>query len=263
MEDVGGQGFSVVGNAPLLDRLRRDVREGRLNHAYILDGAPGSGRHTLARWLCGAIACRNRPGQRTAADENQLGMFDSLPPVQPPADAPLPCGRCEDCRRILEGISPDVRVIGREGKATLGVDSVRFLRQDVLNPPNRLDTKIYIIEDAETMTVQAQNALLLTLEEPPAYVLFLLLCNGTDALLETVRSRAPVLRLAPLPDDDVRDALAAHGRCLSEEETARQTEVSGGRWRCPIRARWRRFCATGNGARLCLRVWLTAGRTRS
>lgn len=220
MEDVGGQGFSVVGNAPLLDRLRRDVREGRLNHAYILDGAPGSGRHTLARWLCGAIACRNRPGQRTAADENQLGMFDSLPPVQPPADAPLPCGRCEDCRRILEGISPDVRVIGREGKATLGVDSVRFLRQDVLNPPNRLDTKIYIIEDAETMTVQAQNALLLTLEEPPAYVLFLLLCNGTDALLETVRSRAPVLRLAPLPDEDVRDALAAHGRRLSEEETA-------------------------------------------
>ena len=87
MEDVGGQGFSVVGNAPLLDRLRRDVREGRLNHAYILDGAPGSGRHTLARWLCGAIACRNRPGQRTAADENQLGMFDSLPPVQPPAGA--------------------------------------------------------------------------------------------------------------------------------------------------------------------------------
>ena len=70
------------------------------------------------------------------------------------------------------------------------------------------------------MTVQAQNALLLTLEEPPVYVLFLLLCNGTDALLETVRSRAPVLRLAPLPDDDVRDALAAHGRCLSEEETA-------------------------------------------
>ncbi len=120
MEDVGGQGFSVVGNAPLLDRLRRDVREGRLNHAYILDGAPGSGRHTLARWLCGAIACRNRPGQRTAADENQLGMFDSLPPVQPPADAPLPCGRCEDCRRILEGISPDVRVIGREGKGYTG-----------------------------------------------------------------------------------------------------------------------------------------------
>ncbi len=220
MEGTGSQDFTVIGNAPLLDRLRRDVREGRLNHAYILDGAPGSGRHTVARWLCGAIACRNRPGQPTAEDDDQLGMFDSLPPVPPPADAPLPCGRCADCRRILEGTSPDVRTIGREGKATLGVDSVRFLRQDVLNPPNRLDTKIYIIEDAETMTVQAQNALLLTLEEPPSNVLFLLLCNGTDALLKTVRSRAPVLRLAPLPDRDIREALAAHGRHIPEQELA-------------------------------------------
>lgn len=222
MAEFEKQPFFVAGNAPLLDRLRCDVREGRLNHAYILDGAPGSGRHTLARWLCGAIACRNRPGQPDRlTDDSQLDLFGVLPPAPPPPpDAPLPCGECEDCRRVLDGTSPDIRFIGRDGKATLGVDSVRFLRQDVLNPPNRLDTKVYIIEDAETMTVQAQNALLLTLEEPPAFVLFLLLCNGADALLETIRSRAPVLRLTPLPDQDILDALAAHGRNLPAEETA-------------------------------------------
>ena len=78
--------------------------------------------------------------------------------------------------------------------------------------------KIYIIEDAETMTVQAQNALLLTLEEPPPYVLFLLLCDGADSLLETIRSRAPVLRTQPIPDDTIRAYLREHRCTLSDED---------------------------------------------
>lgn len=222
MEGTADRSFFVAGNKPLLERLHRDLREGQLNHAYILDGPPGSGRHTVARWLCAAIACQNRPGRRIVAeDADQLDMFGTpalVPP--PPPDAPLPCGVCEDCRRVAAETCPDICLIGRGGKATVGVDSVRFLRQDVLNPPNRLDTKIYIIEDADTMTVQAQNSLLLTLEEPPSYVLFLLLCNGADNLLETIRSRAPVLRLSPVEDRDIRDALVRHGRSLSSDDMA-------------------------------------------
>lgn len=212
--------FFVAGNTSLLDRLRRDVREGALGHAYILDGAPGSGRHTIARWLCAAIACQNRPGQRLALeDTDQIDMFGNASPIpSPPPDAPLPCGQCENCRRILADTCPDIRLIGRDGKASIGVDNVRFLRRDVLDPPNRLDTKIYIIEDAETLTVQAQNSLLLTLEDPPTNVLFLLLCNGAGTLLETIRSRAPILRLAPLPDRDLLDALERHGRSLPPDE---------------------------------------------
>lgn len=232
MAGTNHQGFFVAGNTALLDRLLRDVRDGRLNHAYILDGALGSGRHTVARWLCGVIACQNRPGRLVSAedaDPDQMDLFGAAPPPSPqPPDAPLPCGVCLDCQRILSSTCPDIHLIGRESKATLGVDRVRFLRQDVLNPPNRLDTKIYIIEDAETMTVQAQNALLLTLEEPPPYVLFLLLCNGADALLETIRSRAPILRLTPLPDETVRDALTAHGRSLPPDETAALLQQANG-----------------------------------
>jgi DNA polymerase-3 subunit delta' len=90
----------------------------------------------------------------------------------------------------------------------------------VLIPPNDLDTKIYIIEDAHTMTVQAQNALLLTLEEPPSYVLFLLLCDEADALLETIRSRAPILRTRPVPAEDIRTVLKSRKSSLSEEDLA-------------------------------------------
>ena len=215
---------TVVGNPELLSRLDRDIRGGRLSHAYILDGRKGSGRHTVARHICAAIACENRPGQAlNHRDENQMGFFDLLddaPPIprEIPADAPLPCWECSACEKVLEDKCPDIHVIGREGKASIGVDAVRFLRSDVLIPPNDLDTKIYIVEDAETMTVQAQNALLLTLEEPPPYVLFLLLCDGADHLLETIRSRAPVLRTRPIPDDDIRDYLRARRCTLSEED---------------------------------------------
>ncbi len=218
---VSPEPYTIVGNRSLLDRLERDIRTGGLSHAYILDGPEGSGRHTIARHICAAIACLNRPGQvlHGAEDEDQVGFFDMEPPPQPrevPADAPLPCHECPACRKVYEDKCPDVRRIGRDGKASIGVEAVRFLRQDVLIPPNDLDTKIYIIEDAETMTVQAQNALLLTLEEPPPYVLFLLLCNGSDSLLETIRSRAPTLRTEPIPDEDIRAYLKS-GRCTLSE----------------------------------------------
>ena len=216
---------AVVGNRALMERLDRDIRAGQLSHAYILDGRVGSGRHTIARHICAAIACENRPGQVIShvEDTDQIGFFEleaPPPPREIPADAPLPCRVCPSCRKVLEDKSPDIRLIGREGKASIGVDAVRFLRQDVLIPPNDLDTKIYIIEDAHTMTVQAQNALLLTLEEPPPYVLFLLLCDEADGLLETIRSRAPVLRTEPIPDDGIRAFLRARRCALSEEDLA-------------------------------------------
>lgn len=220
---AGNPPFAVVGNASLLNRLERDIRGGQLSHAYILEGREGSGRHTVAHRICAALACENRPGRVMAEeDTDQMGFFDLEPVASSPRevdpDAPLPCGVCPACRKVAEGKCPDIRIIGREGKASIGVDAVRFLRQDVLIPPNDLDVKIYVIEDAERMTVQAQNALLLTLEEPPAYVLFLLLCDGAESLLETIRSRAPLLRTQPIPDDEIRAYLKAHRCTLPEEE---------------------------------------------
>lgn len=222
---------TVIGNRELLARMDRDVRSGQLSHAYILDGRKGSGRHTLAYHLVAAIACENRPGREYAGyadpltrDEDQMGFFDSpepllpIPSEEPSPDAPLPCLTCPSCRKVMEGKCPDVHVIGRGGRASIGVEAIRFLRSDVLIPPNELGMKVYILEDTESMTVQAQNALLLTLEEPPVYVLFLLLCDGAENLLETIRSRAPTLRTQPIPDEQLRKYLRARRCSLSEED---------------------------------------------
>lgn len=177
---------NILGNEELRSRLATDVREGTLSHAYIIEGPRGSGKHLLAREIAAALACENS-GDRSK---------------------PLPCAVCPSCRKILGKNSPDVITVTREeDKTQLGVDVIRRLREDVRLMPNDLDIKVYIIEDAHTMNTQAQNAFLLTLEEPPKFVVFLLLCETASALLETVKSRAPILRMRPLSDALLKDGL--------------------------------------------------------
>lgn len=175
----------LVGNDGLCEQLGSEIAGGKLTHACILEGRKGIGKHTLSMQIAAALSCEHRQ------DEG----------------FPLPCGTCDSCRKIFFGFSPDVSVIGKGDKASIGTDVIRQLRQDVSVAPNDTDTKVYIIEEADLMTVQAQNAFLLTLEEPPAYVLFLLLCENAASLLETVRSRVPVYRLRPLSSDMIADLL--------------------------------------------------------
>ncbi len=188
----------VVANEQLRSRLGNELLAGKLSHAYILSGERGFGKHTLALHLAAALVCER----------------------QKDAHSPLPCLECPTCRKIFSGNSPDVIYINRGDKATLGVDPIRELRQDVYIPPNDLSVKVYIIEEAHLMTPQAQNAFLLTLEEPPAYVLFLLLCENPALMLETVRSRAPVMRLEPVPSDMILQHI-----CKTVPEAKRMLET--------------------------------------
>ena len=180
----------IVGNNDLKKRLADDILEGTLAHAFIIEGARGTGKHTIARMCAAALACSRKSD----------------------TDEPVPCLCCYECKKVLDGKSPDLIFIGTEDKATIGVEAVRFLREDVRNVPNDLDYKIYVIEDADKMTAQAQNALLLTLEEPPQYVRFFLLCENAGLLLETIRSRAPISRTQPIDTELIDEYIRAHDR---------------------------------------------------
>lgn len=177
----------MIANERLRQTIGEEIAARSLSHAYILEGARGSGKHTLALRIAAALACERHDDPH----------------------APIPCLACPACRKILSGNSPDVIYINRGDKATLGVEAVRDLKSDVLVAPNDIETKIYIVEDAHLMTVQAQNALLLTLEEPPTYVLFLLLCESSAPLLETIRSRAQLMRTEPIPTEQISAYLLA------------------------------------------------------
>jgi len=182
----------VIGNGILTERLSRDIKENKLSHAYILEGPRGSGRHTIALNAAAALCCEERHGD-------------------------VPCKKCRSCEKIFGGKSPDIITLGLEDdKASIGVETVRFLRNDIHVAPNDLSTKVYIIEDADRMTVQAQNAFLLSLEEPPSYILFFLICENSTDLLETVRSRAPSLRTERLTHEQVEGYILAHDKRARE-----------------------------------------------
>lgn len=179
----------ITGNGSLVSRLAEEILTGTLPHAYIIEGQPGSGRRTVALAAAAALACTEK-----TADN-------------------IPCRACAACRRVFEGLTPDViRVKHEKDKQSIGVDTSRFIQQDIITVPNDFDFKLYIIEDADTMTPQAQNALLLTLEEPPAYAYFILICESASSLLETVRSRAPVLRTEPVPPLIMKEFLLSNDK---------------------------------------------------
>ena len=172
---------TIIANDDICNYFANSIRSNSLSHAHILLGAKGTGKHTLARLVAAALNCESK--------------FDG--------EENLPCLSCNSCNKIMNGISPDVVVIGRDDKATIGIDAVRFIKNDISTYPNDGDFKVYIIEDAHTMTKQAQNALLLTLEEPPKYAIFILLCENTENILETIKSRAPILRIKTPSEDEV------------------------------------------------------------
>ncbi len=201
---------NIVGNSALRRRLAEDILDGSLSHAYIIEGAEGSGRRTLAMNIAAALSCTERGGDR------------------------FPCLECPACRKILEGKTPDViRIMPDRDRVGIGVDAARFIRTDTMTVPNDFEYKVYIIENADAMTPQAQNALLLTLEEPHSYAVFLMICQSASSMLETVRSRAPVIRTEPVDERTMADYLISHdprARALSasaEEFSALLAEAGG------------------------------------
>jgi DNA polymerase III delta prime subunit len=171
----------LIGNEDIKNTLGNAINNSEFLHAYIIEGPYGTGKHTTALLSAAAVFCRNR-------DKDGL---------------PLPCGECESCRKVLRGMSVDI-IYAEPGAS---VDDIRALRQGMYEAPNENDYKIYVLPDAHDMTVNAQNSLLKSLEEPPPHVMFFLLCDDAEALLETIRSRAPVLRTEVLPDTLLREVL--------------------------------------------------------
>ena len=192
---------TIFGNDFHKNRIAEAVLEERLPHALLIDGPAGSGKMTLAIEIASALNCENK------ADTTR----------------PLPCGRCNACRRIHEGSYTDVKILRRtDGKATIGVSQIKDFRADMYLSATESSYKVYIIDEAEKMTTEAQNALLIVLEEPPRNVVIMLLASGTDSILTTIKSRTQYVAMSRFTTSELSthlNEISAEARSLAFRDT--------------------------------------------
>lgn len=181
---------SVVGQQHIVSTLEHAITEGRLSHAYLFCGPRGTGKTTMARILAKALLCRNAEAARAEG-----------------ASGCLPDGACEECELIAEGNHPDVYEL--DAASRTGVDNVR---EEIINSVNfapvRGKYKIYIIDEVHMLTTAAFNALLKTLEEPPAHVIFVLCTTDPQKILETILSRCQRFDFHRIGNEDIEHRLS-------------------------------------------------------
>jgi DNA polymerase-3 subunit delta' len=196
LRDLQGQDTGV-------EQLRRAWRQGRVPHALLFTGPEGVGKHTAALALAQLLNC-----------------------LQPREDDA--CGECLACRKISQGIHPDVRCLEPEG-AHLKIEQIREdLQRDAVFKPLEGQRKVYVLDPAEALTTGAANSLLKILEEPPAAVVLVLISAQPFALLDTVRSRCREVRFFPVPA--LRLAPWLQAKLGVNPETAQAlARLSGGR----------------------------------
>ncbi len=173
---------NVVGHKDIIRYLQNTVKEDKVSHAYIMNGEKGSGKKMLAKLFAMTLLC-------------EKGGVD-------------PCTSCHSCIQAESGNHPDIIMVSHEKPNSIGVDDIREQVNNTIDiKPYQGPYKIYIIPQADMMTVQAQNALLKTIEEPPHYAVIILLTENAEVLLPTINSRCVMLKLRNIKDTLIRKYL--------------------------------------------------------
>ena len=172
----------IVGHEQIIEHLKTAIEMGKVSHAYILSGPDLSGKMMIAEAFARALLCEKQD--------------------------PDGCGECRSCRQSDDRNNPDIIYVKHDKPNTISVDDIRTqLNNDIVIKPYSNQYKIYIVDEAEKMNQQAQNALLKTIEEPPAYAVIMLLTTNADSFLQTIRSRCITLNLKLVKNDVIKSYL--------------------------------------------------------
>ena len=172
----------ILGNEMVKDHFKKAIENHKISHAYILTGEAGMGRKSIANAFAMTLLCEKGGSE--------------------------PCMTCHSCKQVMSGNHPDLIYVKHEKPGSIGVDDVREQINDtIMIRPYSSYYKIYIVDEAEKMTVQAQNALLKTIEEPPSYAVIILITTNQEAFLPTILSRCVQMKLKPLKDFTIKSYL--------------------------------------------------------
>ena len=189
-DEIAGQEF-------VLRAIKNSLRENKLSHAYLFTGPRGVGKTTIARLIAKGVNCLNSED-----------VTDN------------PCGECENCREISQGISMDMIEI--DAASNRGIDEIRELKEKINYQPVKGRKKIYIIDEVHMLTKESFNALLKTLEEPPSHVIFILATTEIDKIPDTVISRCQRYDFLPIDKEDIKKLL----KNVAEKENIKIDDAS-------------------------------------
>jgi DNA polymerase-3 subunit delta' len=219
---------AFIGTSPAVHRLNQSLaaeRDGGIRcHAYLISGPAQVGKSTLARAMAAALVCT-----AVALSGDVSGAGDAGPsgPSGPASDG-VPCGACRACRLVSRDAHPDVRLVEPEsGKRGVTIEQVRQLEHAAGLRPYEGTRKAIIVTSVESMTEPAANALLKTLEEPPADTLLILTASDVSQVLPTIVSRCREVPLRPVPATEIEQALATRG--VETEHARVLARLAGGR----------------------------------
>jgi DNA polymerase-3 subunit delta' len=192
----------IIGHDEIVNHLQNAMKTGKISHSYIFEGEEGIGKKLIANTFAKTLFC----------EENTM----------------TPCNRCSSCIKYDSGNHPDVVYVTQTKKTGISVSDIREqINSDINTKPYQYPYKIYIVNNADKMTVQAQNALLKTIEEPPSYAIIILIAQNSNLFLQTIISRCIVLRLKQVAQDSMMNYLT-NVEQLSKEKANIYTSFARG-----------------------------------
>ncbi len=183
----------IIGQKDVIKALKNSIRNNKVSHAYIFEGEEGIGKKTVASAFATVLSCENIKDYTNNATNKIKGNIDA-------------CGQCNSCIKAIRNNHSDIKFIESE-KQSIGVDLIREVKKDLYIKPYQSTKKIYIITKAEKLTMQAQNALLDILEDPPNYGVIILNTINPSLLLQTILSRGIIIKFKKHPYIEVETFL--------------------------------------------------------
>jgi DNA polymerase-3 subunit delta' len=203
---------SLRGHRDLLARLQAELST-RPSHAYLFCGPEGVGKAVVAEALAHGLLCERSPGPKFCCTPDRCPVRAASASRQDTEKATDRCDCCAACVQIASRVHPDFTYVARpKNRTDVLIEQVRDLIAQLWIRPARGSTRVAIVDDAETLNIPGQNALLKTLEEPPGHAIIVLISQSERALLDTVRSRLRPVRFGPLPAADVEAILLARAK---------------------------------------------------
>ena len=210
---------NIIGNKEIKENLIKSLENNKTSHSYLFIGIEGIGKKLIAKEFAKSILCINNKKSQSELnnEKNKLELNTEENKAEINKEENLICNNCKSCIEFDTNNNPDFYLITPDGNS-IKIEQIREMQKKVAEKPIISKNKVYIIDESDKMTKEAQNSLLKTLEEPPEYVTIILIAENENMILSTIKSRCTILHFKQIPNNELRNFLKTNYNIEEIEE---------------------------------------------